>query len=98
LLVRKILSDSGELVAVDDAFAPDGVEIGEGLFRDSFLGGFSLSPCTFPPFVLNWEVGFSRSLLPLLQFLELLLKLNLNPLTCGIGATKGTLRWDAIST
>ena len=30
-----------ELVAIDDAFAPDGVEIGEGLFRDGFQGGFS---------------------------------------------------------
>jgi hypothetical protein len=26
---------------VDDACTPDGVEIGEGLFRDSLLGGFS---------------------------------------------------------
>ena len=30
-----------KLVAVDYAFAPDGVEIGEGLFRDGLLGGFS---------------------------------------------------------
>jgi hypothetical protein len=30
-----------KLVAVDDAFSPDGVEIGERLFRDSFLDGFS---------------------------------------------------------
>jgi hypothetical protein len=29
------------LVAVDDAFAPDGFEIGEWLFRGGFLGGFS---------------------------------------------------------
>ena len=28
------------LVGVDDAFAPDGVEIGEWLFRDSSQGGF----------------------------------------------------------
>ena len=35
------IDDLDELVAVDDAFAPDGVEIGERLFRDGFLGGFS---------------------------------------------------------
>ena len=49
LLVRKYsardserqIDDLDELVAVDDAFAPYGVEIGERLFRDGFLGGFS---------------------------------------------------------
>ncbi len=35
------IEDLDELVAVDDAFAPDGFEIGERLFRDGFLGGFS---------------------------------------------------------
>jgi hypothetical protein len=30
-----------ELVAVDDAFAPYGFEIGERLLRDGFQGGFS---------------------------------------------------------
>ncbi len=30
-----------ELVGADDAIAPDGVEIGERLFRDGFQGGFS---------------------------------------------------------
>jgi hypothetical protein len=35
------IDDLDELVAVDDAFAPDGVEIGERLFRDGFLRGFS---------------------------------------------------------
>ena len=29
------------LIGVDDALAPDGVEIGERLFRDGFQGGFS---------------------------------------------------------
>src|ERR1700751_5440726 len=54
------------------------------------MSGFSLSPCTFPPFVLIWEVGLSRSLLPLLQFLELLLKLKLTltPLTCQTSENK----------
>ena len=37
-----------ELVAVDDAFAPDGVEIGEGLFRDSLrVDGHLISLDTF---------------------------------------------------
>ena len=36
------IDDLDPLVAVDDAFAPDWVEIGEGLFRDGFQGGFSL--------------------------------------------------------
>src|SRR5260370_42277145 len=35
------IDDLDELVGVEQAFAPDGVEIGEGLFRDGFLGGFS---------------------------------------------------------
>ena len=35
------ITDLDELVAVEDAFAPGGVEIGERLFRDGFLGGFS---------------------------------------------------------
>jgi hypothetical protein len=29
------------LIGVDDAFAPDGIEIGERFFRNGFLGGFS---------------------------------------------------------
>ncbi len=33
--------DLDPLVAVDDAFAPDGVKIGEWLFRDGFLGKLS---------------------------------------------------------
>src|SRR6266849_6732748 len=49
LLVRKYsagdserqIEDVDPLVAVDDAFAPDGFEIGERLFRGGFLGGFS---------------------------------------------------------
>src|SRR5712672_3785798 len=52
LLVRKYsagdserqIDDLDELVAVDDAFAPDGFEIGERLFRDGFQGGFSSGP------------------------------------------------------
>jgi hypothetical protein len=35
------INDLHELVAVDYAFAPDGVEIGEGLFCDTLLGLFS---------------------------------------------------------
>src|SRR6266849_3102799 len=35
------IDDLDELVGVEDAFAPDGVEIGERLFRDGFLDGFS---------------------------------------------------------
>ena len=35
------VDDLDELVTVDDAFAPDRVEIGERLFGDSFLCGFS---------------------------------------------------------
>src|SRR5690242_10500763 len=35
------IDDLNPLLGVDDAFAPHGVEIGEGLFRDSLLGGFS---------------------------------------------------------
>jgi hypothetical protein len=35
------IDDLDKLVAVDYSFAPDGVEIGERLFRDGFLGGFS---------------------------------------------------------
>src|ERR1700747_1925783 len=35
------IDDLDPLVAVDDAFAPDGVEIGEWLLRDGFLGRFS---------------------------------------------------------
>ncbi len=35
------IDDLDELVTVDDAFAPDGVEIGERLFRDGLPGGFS---------------------------------------------------------
>src|SRR6266849_10045952 len=35
------IDDLDPLVGVDDAFAPDGVEIGEWLFRDGFLGGLS---------------------------------------------------------
>src|SRR5882762_9812774 len=35
------IDDLDPLVAVDEAFAPDGVEIGEWLLRDGFLGGFS---------------------------------------------------------
>ncbi len=35
------MDDLDELVGVDDAFAPNGVEIGERLFRDGFLGGFT---------------------------------------------------------
>src|SRR6201984_3119350 len=35
------IDDLDPLVAVDDAFTPDGFEIGEWLFRDGFLGGFS---------------------------------------------------------
>src|SRR5258705_173523 len=35
------IDDLDELVAVDDAFAPDGFEIGERLFRDGFLGRVS---------------------------------------------------------
>src|SRR5260370_39917108 len=35
------IDDLDELVGVEDAFAPDGVEIGERFFRDGFLGGFS---------------------------------------------------------
>ena len=35
------IGDLDELVAVDDPVAPDGVEIGERLFRNCFLGGFS---------------------------------------------------------
>ncbi len=35
------IDDLDELVAVDDALAPNSVEIGEGLFRDGFQGGFS---------------------------------------------------------
>ena len=38
---QRQIDDLDELVAVDDTFAPDGLEIGERLFRDSFLGGFS---------------------------------------------------------
>ena len=34
------INDLHELVAVDDAIAPDVVEIGEGSFRDSLLSGF----------------------------------------------------------
>src|SRR6201984_1932644 len=33
-----------KLIAVDDAFTPDWIEIGERLFRDSFLGGFPRGP------------------------------------------------------
>src|ERR1700689_2460693 len=35
------INDLDPLLAVDDAIAPYGVEIGEGLFRDGLLGGFS---------------------------------------------------------
>jgi hypothetical protein len=35
------MDDFDELVAVDDASTPDAVEIGEWLFRNGFLGGFS---------------------------------------------------------
>src|SRR6266478_9238027 len=35
------IDDLDELVGVEDAFAPDGVEIGERLFRGGFVGGFS---------------------------------------------------------
>src|SRR5882724_1621698 len=35
------IDDLDPLVGVDDAFAPDGVEIGEWLFRDGFLGELS---------------------------------------------------------
>src|SRR5260370_36223232 len=35
------IEDLDELVAVDDAFAPDGFEIGERPFRDGFQDGFS---------------------------------------------------------
>ena len=35
------IDDLDELVAVDDPVAPDGIEIGERLFRNGFLGGFS---------------------------------------------------------
>src|SRR6202521_4324535 len=35
------IDDLDPLVRVDDAFAPDRVEIGERLFRNGFLGGFS---------------------------------------------------------
>jgi len=38
---QRQINDLHVLVAVDDAFTPDGVEIGERLFRDSLLGGFS---------------------------------------------------------
>src|SRR6202044_4260457 len=35
------IDDLDPLLAVDDAIAPYGIEIGEGLFRDGLLGGFS---------------------------------------------------------
>jgi len=38
---QRQIGDLDELVAVDDAFAPDGVEIGERFFRDGFHCGFS---------------------------------------------------------
>src|SRR6267142_6210205 len=34
------IDDLDELLGVDDAFAPNGVEIGEWLFRDGFQYGF----------------------------------------------------------
>jgi hypothetical protein len=37
---QRQIKDLHVLVAVGDAFAPDGVEIGEGPFPDSLLGGF----------------------------------------------------------
>jgi hypothetical protein len=38
---QRQINDLYTLVAVADACTPDGIEIGEGLFRDSLLGGFS---------------------------------------------------------
>jgi hypothetical protein len=38
---KRQINDLDELVAIDDAFAPDRVEIGERLFCDGFLGGLS---------------------------------------------------------
>src|SRR6266404_5702497 len=35
------IGDLDPLIGVDDAFAPNGVEIGERLFRDGFQDGFS---------------------------------------------------------
>src|SRR6266852_3686559 len=35
------VGDLDELVGVEHAFAPDGIEIGERLFCDGFVGGFS---------------------------------------------------------
>jgi hypothetical protein len=38
---KRQIDDLDELVGVDHAFAPDGIEIGERFFRDGFLSRFS---------------------------------------------------------